>query len=874
MKFRTRLSLAFTVLVLLLLVVDLLHSYLSTTAYDKKVTIRNLRAASNQVSRGIALLMLECERDMLVVARSAFLNEAGRGRESINKRLADFRDGSSPMERISFITPDGRVSADSGSLDLDLQNRSTAWQQGMAGQSGFLIHNDQQDQAAELRFYAPVRRLNETPPKGVVIGTVPLHQIRLLIGGFEQYQLTGRDRILIELMDQHGHKIYSSDGKAGLLSEGVAVPEGMLPSLQQPQLIAENNRVIQVLTLTKSLSTPQNSWYLKVTAPKAQIFASARRRLAQKLLLATLLVCAGITITHLIASRFSHPLESLTQAIRRMGEGDAEPFSHLPPRYDEFTLLQHTLQESSSRLRESLERLTASEEQFHALFDAMAEGAALHRLLFDQEGTPVNYQVEEVNQSYQAILGIPRETALGKLATELYQSSRAPYLQEYATVVATGLACSFESYFPPLERHFSISACRIGTERFATIFSDITAKKWHEETLRSTMNQLKEANEAKSRFLAVMSHEIRTPLNGITGMVQLLQDMEMPALQREFLDNIDTSAESLLSVINDILDFSKIEAGRLELETIPFQPLKLLNDVLRVMQLRAQAKGLLLTLHCDSKLPGVLVGDPHRIGQVLTNLVGNAIKFTAGGEIAVRVSYKDTSEDTVLCLIAVSDSGIGMDQTTQQQIFEPFIQADSSTTRKYGGTGLGLAICKQLVELMNGSIAVNSQPGQGSTFTFSVPLKQGTMPQEPAKAPENDEGRLDRSLRILVAEDQPINQRFVAEILRKQGHTPLLANNGQEALAIWQNEAVDLVLMDIQMPVMDGLKALAAIRAKEDLTRTHTPIVALTAHAIVGDRERLLNAGFDGYLPKPLQVAGLFEEMARVLEQIRKERHA
>ena len=874
MKFRTRLSLAFTLLVLLLMLVDLLHSYISTTAYDKKVTIRNLCAASNQVSRGISLLMLECQRDMQVIARSAFLNEGGRSRESINKRLADFRNGSGPMERISFITPDGRVAADSGSLELDLQNRTAAWQEGMAGRSGFLIHNDQQDQAAELRFYAPVRRFDSEAPRGVVIATVPLHQVRLLIGGFEQYQLTGQERILIELLDQHGHKIYSSDGKAGLLSEGAAAPKGMLPSPQQPQITVESSRAIQVLTLIKSLSTPHNSWYLKVTAPKAQIFASARRRLAQKLLLAALLVCAGVAITRLIASRLSHPLESLSLAVRRMGEGDAEPFSHLPPRYDEFALLQESLQQSSSRLRESLERLTISEEQFHALFDAMAEGAALHRLLFDQEGTPVNYQIEEINQSYQTILGISRETALGSLATELYQSSPPPYLQEYATVVATGSSCSFESYFPPMERHFSISACRIGPERFATIFTDITAKKWHEETLRSTMNQLKEANEAKSRFLAVMSHEIRTPLNGITGMVQLLKDMEMPALQREFLDNIDTSAESLLSVINDILDFSKIEAGRLELEVIPFQPLKLLNDILRVMQLRAQAKGLQLALHYDSKLPAVLVGDPHRIAQVLANLVGNAIKFTAGGEIIVQVGCKETSNDTVLCLIAVRDSGIGMDEATQQHIFEPFIQADSSTTRKYGGTGLGLAICKQLVELMNGSIAVSSQPGQGSTFTFSLPLKRGTLLEAPAEIPEGDAGRLDQPLRILLAEDQPINQRFVAEILRKQGHTPLLANNGQEALAIWQSEAVDLVLMDIQMPVMDGLKALAAIRAQEDLTRTHTPIVALTAHAIVGDRERLLNAGFDGYLPKPLQVAKLFEEMARVLEQIRKERHA
>lgn len=875
MKFRTRLSLAFALLALLLVVADLVHSYLRTTNHDKQVAIRSLTAASSQANRGINLLIRECRRDMEVIARSAFLNEPGRSRESINHRLADFRNGSGPMERLSFITPDGRVAADSGSMDLDLQNRNEAWQQGMAGRQGFLIHTDQQDNVAELRFYAPVRLSPTAAPRGVIIGTVPLHQIRQLIGGFEQYPLTGPERVRIELIDQHGHKIYSSDGKAGLLSADLQMQRSTVrPTPLLPEAVSDTGANLQLLTLTEALSTPDNTWYLRVTAPKAQIFAEARHRLQIKALLACMLLFAGILITRRVAGLLSRPLESLSQAIQQLGEGDGSALAQLPRRHDEFALLQESLQQMSRNLGESLERLTASEEQFHALFDAMAEGAVLHRMLYDQEGIPSNYLVEEVNLSYQEILGLSREEVLGKPATEVYRSAYPPYLQEYATVVATGQACSFESYVAGFERHFRISACRIGPERFATVFTDITAQKWHEETLRNTMNQLKEANEAKSRFLAVMSHEIRTPLNGISGMVQLLRDMEMPPLQREFLDNIDTSAESLLSVINDILDFSKIEAGRMELEAVAFQPLKLLNDNLRVMRLRAQAKGLLLSLVYDDTLPAALLGDPHRIAQVLTNLVNNAIKFTASGEITVRVGCKRIDDDTVLCSFAVKDSGIGMDEMTQKTIFEPFIQADSSTTRKYGGTGLGLAICRQLVELMNGSISVSSSPGQGSTFSFTVPLKRGEVPEAAVEEAEEGEGSIDRALRILVAEDQPINQRFVAEILRKKGHTPLLAANGQEALELWQQEPVDLVLMDIQMPVMDGLKALAAIRAHEDVTRRHTPIVALTAHAIVGDRERLLNAGFDGYLPKPLQVASLFEEMARVMEHIRKEKHA
>ena len=566
----------------------------------------------------------------------------------------------------------------------------------------------------------------------------------------------------------------------------------------------------------------------------------------------------------------SRPLEELSDAVCRRGEGDDTKLMQLPERHDEFALLQTSLQQMSTHLQESMDRLSISEERFHALFDAMAEGSALHLMIYDEQGQPCNYRIVEVNSSYQDLLGLTREQVLGKLSTEAYQTAWAPYLKEFTDVVATGVSCSFESYFAPLERHFSISVCRVGADSFATIFTDITAKKWHEETLRNTMAELKAANEAKSRFLAVMSHEIRTPLNGITGMVQLLRDMELPPLQREFLENIDTSAESLLNVINDILDFSKIEAGRLELEAVPFLPARLLQDSLRVMQLRAQAKGLLLSLAAGERLDQALLGDAHRLTQVLNNLISNAIKFTSGGEIMVQASVHQADADTQLLQVSVRDSGIGMDEATQKAIFDPFVQADSSVSRKYGGTGLGLAICRQLIELMNGSIRVVSSPGQGSTFSFSVPLRPGVLPDEPQSSAQVPlQGQ---PLRILIAEDQPVNLRFVSEILSKRGHTPLLAHDGQEAVAIWQQEPVDLVLMDIQMPVMDGLKALAAIRASEDTLRRHTPIIALTAHAIVGDRERLLNAGFDGYLAKPLQVAHLFEEMARVLEMIGRER--
>ena len=868
MKFRTRITIAFAVLSLLMISVELIISHLGALRNNRQTAEKNLLTNSLQVARNLDMLLDELSRDMKIIASSAFLNEPDRKPEAISRRLSEFCSGSAPLARISFLDTTGVVVADSQLQGIGIRRQGPVWQQGMAGKSGFLVQDTQGQPSQELVCYAPVQR-GHAAQKGVVVATVPFSRFRQLINGFQGY------RVRVELLDHSGRLLYTSLDTDNL--------DGLLPGSSPPvpadrirtQQVHESDSALHILTPAEGLSSGSGGqWLLRITKPKAHIFAESRSRLQQKLLVNAVMFLAGVVVIYLLAGRLSRPLEAISRAVRYRGEGDLIPLQQLPRRSDEFALLQENLQEMSSRLHESLERLTISEERFHALFDGMTEGVALHRMLYGPDGVAEEYLIDEVNPSYQQILGLTREQVVGKTSARAYQVAYPPYLQEFAMVVATGQPLHFETYFDKLERHFSISCCRIGPERFATIFEDISARKWHEEMLHNTMEQLKAANEAKNRFLAVMSHEIRTPLNGITGMVQLLRDMEMPPTQREYLNYIDSSSDSLLTVINDILDFSKIDAGKLELEQIPFQPLKVLNDALRVMRLRAQAKGLLLSLDHGPDLPTALKGDPHRLTQVLNNLVGNAIKFTAGGEITVRAAAERRDDDLVLLTVEVQDPGIGMDEATQKAVFEPFIQADSSTTRKYGGTGLGLAICRQLVELMQGTISVTSRPGHGSTFRFSVPLPPAELPsaEETVGTAATTGSSLDRPLRILVAEDQPVNQRFVAEILRKQGHLPLLANNGKEAVEIWNDAPLDLVLMDIQMPVMDGLKALAAIRAAEDDTGRHTPVIALTAHAIVGDQERLMNAGFDGYLAKPLQVANLFEEMARVLEQISKEK--
>jgi PAS domain S-box-containing protein len=403
--------------------------------------------------------------------------------------------------------------------------------------------------------------------------------------------------------------------------------------------------------------------------------------------------------------------------------------------------------------------------------------------------------------------------------------------------------------------------------RITGVFQDITQQKQIQNQLMQSRIIAENASRTKSQFLANMSHELRTPMNGVIGMTKLLEETNLDSEQKEYVDIINTSSQALLNILNDILDFSKIEAGKLTLRFEEFSITKLLNRVLKLIKVNAAQRGVLIETDCQVNQNDKIISDELRLGQIITNLIGNAVKFTPeNGIVAIRLKYSASSinnDNKGILHFSVSDSGIGMTEEQLKSIFNEFTQADITTERRFGGTGLGLTISKKLVELLGGEIKVTSKFEFGTTFSIEIPVELGEnfiVNNDPAIKSNELSHSLKDEITILLAEDNIVNVKLVEKLLKKRGYKVIVAFNGLEAIEAYKQykEKIHLILMDCQMPILDGFDATKKIRQLEANKKVSIPIIAMTANAIVGDKEKCIEAGMNDYISKPFDSNLLF----------------
>jgi PAS domain S-box-containing protein len=516
--------------------------------------------------------------------------------------------------------------------------------------------------------------------------------------------------------------------------------------------------------------------------------------------------------------------------------------------------------------------LRESEQRYRDLFNGMSEGFAVHELTADRTTGREQFRYLDVNAAFERITGVQRDTLLGQTLDEAMPGSGEFWTEKFREVLAREEPASIQHFAAFRGRYYEVFVYRAAPGQVACLFRDVSERKRFEESLQAAKEAAEAASRAKSEFLANVSHELRTPMTAILGFADLLVDGEdLSVEQLGYVQIVRENARALLQLINDILDLSRIESDRMPMERTACCPWTIAEEAVNLLRVRAEEKGLALHVDHDPEVPPLMLSDPARVRQILVNLVGNAVKFTEQGQVRVRVSVALAPDGAGRRVqFEVSDTGIGIRPESMQTIFEPFVQADMSYSRRYGGSGLGLSISRRLAERLGGQISLASELGKGSCFTFSLDpgpwegLALADHPQRADAAPGLDKFRCRG--RVLVVDDVEASRELVRTLLERTGLTVELAEDGRSGCVLATQSAVegkpyDLILMDVQMPELDGLDATRQLRSQQ----WTGPIVALTAYAMEGDRQRCHQAGCDHYLSKPVDLAQLLAVLRRYL---------
>lgn len=604
--------------------------------------------------------------------------------------------------------------------------------------------------------------------------------------------------------------------------------------------------------------------------------ADIRSMYLRTALIALLCIAAGIGVAIVLARRLTRPISILDVTTQLVARGDLTARADIRTG-DELERLGGSFNMMTETLRMSQGKIIAAHEYTDNIIRSMNDSLVV---------TSPDGVMERVNRATLSLLGYEEQELIGSQLSIILSSTwlvgnTISDSNEFADIISRGYVNNLETTYrakdgrliPVLLSASLMHGMDSSVQGIVCVALNITERKQAEHVLREAKDAAEAASRAKSQFLANMSHEIRTPMNGVIGMLDLLLDSNMNEPQLRLARMAHSSAEKLLYVINDILDFSKIEAGKLELQPVVFRIRDTVKEVNDLFWLKAQKKNIGMTLCIDDSVPDTVEGDSVRLRQILINLKGNALKFTEHGEVYLETRLEEETPEDILLRFEVRDTGTGITSEAQRKIFDAFSQADSSMARRHEGTGLGLAISKQLVEMMGGNIGMESTPGKGSLFWFTVRLKRAhTIAKQKvegeAQGKVTESRSLGPQLRVLLAEDNPVNQEVGRLILEGLDCLVEVVDDGRHAVEEVFSERYDLVFMDCQMPDLDGYEATSMIRQREakiDGGRRRVPIIALTAHAMEGDRELCLAAGMDDYVSKPFnaaQIGAILEKWA------------